>query len=205
MKKYKMFVGSCGPHFMYTNIIKADSPEEAARIHLGDKATDEEIKHASSLMREIQGRPVRGKDEAFIDEQGVDISIGATVAFICRQEKNSIKEGKVSGLNKSSITVVSGNKEYRLISDRNDGLTIHKVLVIKKKKKNAGSTLAIDAIGQPIKARSRVAFRREVYADNCKGFNFGKIVSVSAKFATIKNDITYYGECKRRHDYIVVI
>ena len=118
MKKYKMALGACGPHIMYTNIIRADSPEEAAKMYLrevagsplevlGVETKEEDIKRVASRMFEVEDRAVRKEDEHFVDAFGTEIDFGQSVAFICRQDKNAIRQGKVQNITKSTITVKS--------------------------------------------------------------------------------------------------
>lgn len=204
MKKFKMAIGACGPHIMYTNIIRANSPEEAARKYLGYNAKEESVAKVASHMFEIEERAVRKEDEKFVDSLGAEIEIGQEVAFVCRQEKNAIKRGKVHSMTKSTIMVESDDKLYRLISDPEDGLSIKKAIVIEWKKERAKKDSAIDAIGQPIKEGKTVAYRQEVYVNTCKGFSYGTITKVTGTYAFIC-DIETKKEIRRRHDLIVVI
>lgn len=204
MKKFKMVLGTCGPHIMYTNIIKADSPEEAARKYLGYDATEEEVAKTASHMYEVEPRAVRNEDESFVDAIGVEIGMGKSIAFICRQDANSIKEGKVSRITKSTITVVSGDKQYRLLADPEEGRSIKKAIVIDWKKKKASKDSHVDAIGQLLKAGSSVAYRQETYADNCKGFLYGTITKVTGTYAFIR-DMEKGNEVRRKHGLIVVM
>ena len=204
MKKYKMAVGACGPRIMYTNIIRANSPEEAARIYLGYNGTEEEVVKVASRMFEIEDRAVRKEDEHFVDALGAEIEVGQDIAFICRQDKNALRKGKVHNITKSTIAVESDEKLYRLVSDPEDGLSIKKVIVIDWKKGKAKKDSNVDAIGQPLKEGKTVAYRREVYVDNCKGFLYGTIIKVTGTYAFIR-DIETEKEVRRRHDLIIVV
>ena len=54
LKKYRMAVGICGPTVLYTNIIKAYSPEDAARKYLGEGVAEggiNEITDGKSLKK----------------------------------------------------------------------------------------------------------------------------------------------------------
>ena len=61
LKKYRMAVGICGPTVLYTNIIKAYSPEDAARKYLEegvaegsvDEITDEKVVKIAKEMHEL--------------------------------------------------------------------------------------------------------------------------------------------------------
>lgn len=204
MKKFKMAVGVCGPHIMYTNIIRADTPEEAARVYLGYNCKEEDVAKVASRMFEVEDRAVRKEEDHFIDALGADIEIGQEVAFICRQEKNAIRKGKVHGITKSTIEVRYDDKQCRLVSDPEDGLSIRKAIVIDWKKGRAKKDSSMDAIGQPLRVGKTVAYRQEVYVDNCKGFSYGRIEKIAGTYAFIL-DIETEKEIRRRHDLIVVI
>lgn len=204
MKKYKMAVGICGPRILYTSIIKADSPEEAARIYLGYDAKEEDVAEVAPRMYEVADRAVRKEDEHFVDAIGAEIEIGQDIAFICRQDKNALRKGKVQNITKSTIAVKSDNKLYRLVSDLENGLSIKKAIVIDWKKERAKKDSYIDGIGQPLKEGKTVAYRQEVYVDNCKGFLYGTLVKVTGTYAFIR-DMETEKEVRRRHDLIIVI
>lgn len=204
MKKYKMAVAACGPHIMYTNIIKAETPEEAAKIYLGYKGNKAEVAKVAARMFEIEDRAVRKEDESFIDALGTEIKIGQDVVFICSQDKNILRKGKVQKITKSTISVMSDNKSYRLLSDPEDGLTIRKAIVIDWKKSRTKKDAEVDAIGQPLVEEKLVAYRQEVYIDSCKGFLYGTIIKVTGTYAFIR-DMETDKETRRRHDLIVVI
>lgn len=204
MKKFKMAVGICGPRVMYTNIIKAESPEDAASIYLGINAKKKEIKEVASRMFEVEERTVRKEGDNFIDALGAEIEIGKDIAFISRQDKNAIRKGKVHNITKSTITVNSDDKLYRLVSDPDDGLSIKKAIIIDWKTERAENESNTDAIGQPLCEGKTVAYRQETYADNCKGFFYGTILKVTGTYAFI-HDLETKNEVRRRHDLIVVI
>lgn len=204
MKKYKMAIGSCGPSILYTNIIKADSPEEAARLYLGVFAKDEDIAKVAQRMFEVEERAIREDGDGFVDAMGADIADGSNVAFISRQDTNSIKEGRVYGITKSTISVMSDNKQYRLVSDPDDGRSIKKAIVINWKKRKGKKDSGIDAFGQTLKDGGFVAYRKDVYEGNCKGFLYGTITKVTGTYVFIR-DIESEKEIRRRHDLVVVI
>ena len=204
MKKYKMAVGACGPQIMYTNIIKAESPEEAARIYLGADANEEKIAMVSSRMFEVEERTVRSDNDCFVDALGADIEIGKEVAFISRTDTNSIIKGTVTAITKSTITVTTDNKQYRLVSDPEDGRSINKAIVINQIEIASSNNTNTDALGRPLEEGSLVAYRQDVYAGNCKGFAFGTITKVTGSFAFICDAVTKE-ENRRRHNLIVRI
>ncbi len=204
MKKFKMAVGACGPHIMYTNIIRANSPEEAARKYLGADAKEETVAAVSSRMFELEERTVRDDNDSFVDALGVDIEIGKDIAFISRQDKNAIKTGNVAAMTKSTITVMADDKQYRLVSDPEDGRSIRKAIVINGAERIASNNSSTDALGQPLKEGNAVAYRQDVYVNNCKGFSFGTITKVTGTYAFIRDAITKE-EIRRRHDLIVII
>lgn len=204
MKKYKMAVGACGPRILYTNIIRAKSPEEAARIYLGGKGNKGEIKGIASRMREIEDRSVRKEDENFVDALGAEIEIGKDAAFISRQDKNAIREGTVINVTKSTITVKSGDNQYRLVSDAEDGLSIKRAIVIDWEIEKGKDDSPVDALGQRLEEGCIVAYRQDVYINNCKGFSFGTITKVTGTYAFIR-DIETERETRRRHDLLVAI
>lgn len=204
MKKFKMAVGTCGPRILYTNIIKADSPEEAARIYLGINGKEEDIPKMASRMIEVEKRAVRNENDHFIDALGAEINIGQDVAFINRQEKNAIRKGKVQNITKNTIAVQYDNKLCRLVSDPEDGISIKKAIVIDWKKARAKKDSQVDAIGQPLEEGKTVAYRQEVYINNCQGFLYGSIIKVTGTYALIRDTETDK-EIRRRHDLIVVI
>lgn len=204
MKKFKMAVGTCGPRILYTNIIRANSPEEAARMYLGYEGTEEDIAKVAPRMFEVEERAARKEDDHFVDALGAEIEIGQDVVFICRQDKNALRKGKVHSSTKSTIMVKSDNKLYRLVSDPEDGLSIKKAIVIDWKKDRAKKDSCTDGIGQPIKEGKTVAYRQELYVGNCKGFLYGTVIKITATYVFIR-DIETEKDIRRRHDLVVVI
>ena len=175
-KRYRMAVGACGPNIMYTNIIKADSPEEAAKIYLEALETDgeEKIEEVASRMMEIEGPRVRGEDESIVDSGDRVLEIGDKVAVIANRSKNEIVTATVKELKRSSVIVTGLNgTDMTYHTDQEDGVTIKKAVKLAAIKVTDKTDVAKDALGQEIVIDQACAYRLPIYVNSCKGFGYG--------------------------------
>lgn len=190
MKKYKFAVGLCGPQIIYTNIIKAVSPEEAARKYfesLGEPFTEEQVTDMASRARLVEA--VVRKKKGFYDVAGTKIKEGDTVAFVHRYEEYLLKidTGKVKRFTKAKAFVENAaGEEFGFVSDKDS-----KVLRIVKIPENIdiykgedAEATAIDALGQKIEIGNEVvylgAFR--VGGGNTS-FNYvGKVTDIDSRY-----------------------
>ena len=190
MKKYKIAVGLCGPTIIYTNIIKAASPEEAARKYyesLGEPFSEEQITDMASRARLIE--KVDRKKKGFYDVTGAKIKEGDAVAFIHRYEEYLLKidTGKVKRFTKAKAFVENADgEEFGFVSDE-DSKVLRIVKIpesIEIYKGEDDETTAIDALGQKIEIGDEVvylgAFR--VGGGNTR-FNYvGKVTDIDSRY-----------------------
>ena len=159
-KSFRMAVGCCGPTILYTNIIKAENAEEAARIYLGDEAGNEaELEKITRRMHEVEGPKKRAEDEPMVDALGVPLEVGVTVAVVLPPKKTIVK-GTVKTIKRSTIilTLEDGStKTFR--TDADDGVTIKMIVKIDQLLIAAEPELPTDALGQEIKVGCKCAYK----------------------------------------------
>ena len=122
LKKYRMAVGICGPTVLYTNIIKAYSPEDAARKYLEegiaegsvDEITDEKVAKIAKEMHELKEAEAL---TSHYDACGKLIEGDDTVIAAVN---NTIVKGTVVKLTNRSIKIAEAGKEYTVTINRND-------------------------------------------------------------------------------------
>ena len=107
LKKYRFFVGACGPTMMYSNIIRAEDEISATKIYLaeiGEEPTEENIKKKLDYIREIIPKE---NPEKLLDCKDQEISIGDEVIVIKGGAGTSprLLHGTVKKLSGKSIQV----------------------------------------------------------------------------------------------------
>lgn len=164
MRKYRFAVGLCGPQIIYTNIIKAVSPEEAARKYyegMGESFTEELVAELASRARLVE--EVVRKKNGFFDVAGAKIKEGDTVAFVHRYEEYRLKidTGKVTRFTKAKAFVENADgEEFGFVSNK-DSKVLRIVKIpdnIETYKGEDAETTAIDALGQKIEIGNEVVY-----------------------------------------------
>ena len=115
-KKYRMAVGACGPTILYTNVIRAYSPEEAARKYLEDEKdiSEERITEIARRMREIEeSKPLKDHYDCCGNrmEPGDTVMAAIDKAFI---------KGKISKLTNRSVKIMVDDREYSVTINKDD-------------------------------------------------------------------------------------
>ena len=186
LKKYRMAVGICGPTVLYTNIIKAYSPEDAARKYLEesvaegsvDEITDDKIAKIAKEMYELAEAEAL---TAHYDACGEVIEINDTVIAAI---SNSIVKGTVVKLTNRSIMIAESGKEYTVTINRNDYKEIAGerkpffAKVVKVDRNTAGKTLEPGA---------HVAYL-EIDFGTCTGFGFGTVSRITPSYVYINTE-----------------
>ena len=186
LKKYRMAVGICGPTVLYTNIIKAYSPEDAARKYLEesvaegsvDEITDDKIAKIAKEMYELAEAEAL---TAHYDACGEVIEINDTVIAAI---SNSIVKGTVVKLTNRSIMIAESGKEYTVTINRNDYKEIAGerkpffAKVVKVDRNTAGKTLEPGA---------HVAYS-EIDFGTCTGFGFGTVSRITPSYVYINTE-----------------
>ncbi len=179
LKKYKMAVGICGPTVLYTNIIKAYNPEEAARKYLeesNEEVTEAKIDEISRRMFELRDeKPL----EVHYDCQGTALMPGDQVLAIANTQ---IIRGKITKLTKRQTKLESNGKEYGFTINRKDHREINgedspffaKILKISKDMSLDGEV----TVGSHV-AYIKVSFS---YVD---GFKLGTVTRITSNYIYI--------------------
>ena len=186
LKKYRMAVGICGPTVLYTNIIKAYSPEDAARKYLEegvaegsvDEITDDKVAKIAKEMYELaETEALTSHYDAYGEVIGIDDTVISVV-------NNTIVKGTVVKLTNRSVKIAESGKEYTVTINRNDFKEISGerrpffAKVVKVDRDTAGST------PEP---GSNVAYL-EIDFGTCTGFGFGTVSRISPSYVYINND-----------------
>ena len=186
LKKYRMAVGICGPTVLYTNIIKAYSPEDAARKYLEegvaegsvDEITDDKIAKIAKEMYELADTEALS---SHYDACGEVIEIDDTVIAVVN---NAIVKGTVVKLTNRSVKITESGGEYTVTINRNDYKEISGELrpffakVVKVDRNSAGNT------PDP---GSYVAYL-EIDYGTCTGFGFGTVSRITPSYVYINTE-----------------
>ena len=186
LKKYRMAVGICGPTVLYTNIIKAYSPEDAARKYLEegiaegsvDEITDDKISKIAKEMYELAGTEALSPH---YDACGEVIEVDDTVIAVVN---NAIVKGTVVKLTNRSIKIAESGREYTVTINRNDYKEISGerrpffAKVVKADSNSAGNT------PDP---GSYVAYL-EIDYGTCTGFGFGTVSRITPSYVYINTE-----------------
>ena len=186
LKKYRMAVGICGPTVLYTNIIKAYSPEDAARKYLEegvaegsvDEITDDKVAKIAKEMYELaETEALTSHYDAYGEVIGIDDTVISVV-------NNTIVKGTVVKLTNRSIKIAESGKEYTVTINRNDYKEISGertpffAKVVKVDHNSAGKALEPDAY---------VAYL-EIDYGTCTGFGFGTVSRITPSYVYINTE-----------------
>ena len=186
LKKYRMAVGICGPTVLYTNIIKAYSPEDAARKYLEesvaegsvDEITDDKIAKIAKEMYELAEAEAL---TAHYDACGEVIEINDTVIAAI---SNSIVKGTVVKLTNRSIKIAESGKEYTVTINRNDYKEI-----AGERKPFFAKAVKVDrnTAGKTLEPGAHVAYL-EIDFGTCTGFGFGTVSRITPSYVYINTE-----------------
>lgn len=185
LKKFKMAVGLCGPRVLYTNIYKAYTVEEAAKMYFEDfeeEPTPERFEEVTRRMYEVEEKKPL---EAYYDSMGRTITEGDDVIAIIKidQAHSLIGRAKITKLTKRGIKVSYKEKEYPIYPRDNDFIEVDgKEVLCFGRVIKITEDLVLDgdlAIG------NKVAFMKKEYMGTSAGFLFGTVEQVGEKYIHI--------------------
>ncbi len=195
LKKYRFFVGACGPTVMYSNIIRAEDEISAVKIYLskaGKALTDENI---AMQLRNIREVVPKENPEMLLDYSGKEISSGDEVMFT---SGNMLLSGKVEKITAKSIVVKTQDGEcVRIVLPKDEDDTLTRVLVMAPRPARMIDG-PVDASGYPLYVGDPVAYMGDMYAGTCKGLKNGNITKITAKTVVV-------GTTRKSLDKVVVI
>ena len=183
LKKYKMAVGICGPTVLYTNIIKAYSAEEAARLYLQEnnegEITDEMVYQTAKRMFEIEEE--KALDNHF-DVNGKCLEIGNPVLTIIN---GAFIRGAITKLTNRSVKIVSNNNEYTLTISSHD----YKEIDGERKPYFAKIVKLTDgqATDSNVEVGSFVAYMDTNFG-HCTGLGFGTVTQITPSYIYITTE-----------------
>ena len=186
LKRYRMATGICGPTVLYTNIIKAYSPEDAARKYLEegfaegsvDEITNDKIAKIAKEMHELAESEALS---SYYDACGEVIEIDDTVITVVN---NAIVKGTVVRLTNRSIKIAESGREYTVTINRNDYKEIAGerrpffAKVVKVDRNSACNTPDLD---------SYVAYLKIGFG-KCTGFGFGIVSRITPSYVYINTE-----------------
>ncbi len=182
LKKYKMAVGICGPTVLYTNIIKAYSAEEAAKLYLdenndaGKEITDEMVSEIAKKMFEIEEAKAL---DAHYDACGERLVVGNRILCAVKMQ---IVEGTIVKLTNRGVKVSLDNSDFSISIGQNDykeidGENLPFFAKIVKLNDNMASNADVE-IG------SFVAYM-DIRFGTCMGFGFGTVTRITPSYVYI--------------------
>lgn len=184
LKNYKMALGTCGPEIIYTDIIKAYSPEEAARKYLlsgytEDAVTEEKIAELAKAFHEV---PPKTALEVYYDCCGEKMDKGDQVYAVINM---AFVEGIITKLSSRSVKVAYGDKEHNITINSNDKKTINGIEMpyFSKLLKRVSTTDEM----QDITTGSYVAFIKTSF-NSFDGIGFGEVTRVTSSYVYINGE-----------------
>lgn len=182
LKKYRMAVGICGPTVLYSNIIRAYSAEEAARLYLSgckkssNEITDEIVADISNKMYEIE--ETKSLDNHY-DACGKLLEIGDMVFCVVKTE---IVEGTIVKLTNRSVKITSNKGDCTIIIGKDDYKEIKG-----KKEPYFAKIIKITndiTLGAEVEVGAFVAYLMISFG-TCTGFGFGTVVRITPSYIHI--------------------
>ena len=182
LKKYKMAVGICGPTVLYTNIIKAYSAKEAAKLYLnenndaGKEITEEMVSEIAKKMFQIEEAKAL---ESHFDARGERLEIGNKV--LCAVN-TSIVEGVIAKLTNRGVKVSFENSDRTIAIGQNDYKEIDgEKLPFFAKIVKVTDDMASNA---DVEIGSFVAYM-DIRFGTCMGFGFGTVTRITPSYVYI--------------------
>lgn len=185
LKRYRMATGICGPTVLYTNIIKAYSPEEAARKYLEerraegavDEVTDDKVAEIAKEMYELEEtRPL----ETYYDVCNEEMSEGDSVLAITKH--NTIVMGTIAKFTRRGVKIDAGDETVSITIDMKDQKMINgEYTPFFSKLIKFTDNMAADV---PITVGSSIAYVKISYGA-CEGFGFGTVTRIAPSYIYI--------------------
>lgn len=178
LKKYRMAVGACGPTILYTNIIKAYSPEEAARKFLEDEEdiSEDRVAEIAKRMRELEEpKPLKDLYDCCGNKMELDDSVLAAI-------DKTFVIGRISKQTNRGVKVMADDKEYSVTIHKDDHKEINgsdTPFFAKLIKLSEGM-----AINNDVEVGSFVAFI-ESHFGTCRGFVTGTVTRITPSYVYI--------------------
>ena len=202
LKKYRIFVGMCGPTPLYSDTIRAEDERAAVITYLteiGKEVTIENINEQLRHVREIVPN-IKKTPEKLLDCLGKELTLGADVMFMRRKygEGTKLMSGKVDKVSGKSIVVrtQSGESNRIMLSTDSDD-SIDRVIVMAPRPERVNGEV-LDASGYPILEGDTVAYMIPAEFGTSDGFGTGTVTKFTAKSVEVNGT-------KRPFDRVVVI
>ena len=198
LRKFRFFVGACGPTMMYSNIIRAEDEVSAIKIYLaelGEEPTEENIEKRLRFIREVVPKDT---PEKLLDCMGREISVGDEVMVIKGASGTSpeLVPGTVEKIPGKSITVKTRTGEtVRVMLAKGEVDSLSKAIVLDPRPARAVEGV-LDASGYPIEENDRVAYVFSPYS--ISELKVGTVKKISAKTVVVD-------DTRKRPDKVVVI
>ena len=200
LKKFRFFVGACGPTMMYSNIIRAEDEVSAIKQYIsayGRELTEEEMNKYLRLIREVI--PKENPDK-LLDYMEHEIAVGDEVVFIRNSygKPPKLLTGIVDKISAKSIVVKTLSEEcFRVILPEDETEILPKVIVMNPRPNRIVGKY-IDATGYPLQEGDIVAYMGKVYVGNCEGFRTGAVKKITEKTVEVE-------DTRKNFDRVVVI
>ena len=198
LKKYRFFVGACGPTMMYSNIIRAEDEISATKIFLAEMNEEPTEENIQKRLRNIREVVPKAKPEKLLDCTGREISVGDNVMAIKGASGTApeLVPGTVEKIPGKSIVVkISNGDTVRIALSKYETDSLAKVIVLDPRPER-GSEGVLDASGYPIEENDKVAYVYSPYSTS--ELKIGTIKKLSSK--TVLVDDT-----RKRPDKVVVL
>lgn len=198
LKKYRFFVGACGPTMMYSNIIRAEDEISATKIYLsgsGSEPTDEEIQEQLRYIREVIPKDT---PEKLLDCKDQEISVGDDVIVIKGGAGLSPKlvHGTVKKLSAKSIQVEDqAGTSFRIMLGADEESSMSKVFIMSPRPSRSVEGV-MDATGYPIREGDPVVYLYTYFHEY--SFKTGNVSKITEKSLVVD-------DTRKSFDRVVVI
>ncbi|MBR0161977.1 MAG: hypothetical protein IJQ02_11940 [Oscillospiraceae bacterium] len=200
LKKYRFFVGACGPTMMYSNIIRAEDELSAVKIYLSEREKELSDENIANGLRNIREIVPKDKPDKLLDGMGKEIQVGDDVVFI-RNASGSppiLLTGKVERLSDKSIVVKDPkDQNYRIVLPKWETDMLPRVIVMSARPERE-KTDPVDGSGYPLQMGDPVAYMKDAYSGSSEGFITGTVTKITAKNVAV-------GEKRKNFDKVVII
>lgn len=167
LKKYRIFLGMCGPTVLQTNIIKAQDKREAVIQYLTDndmEQTEDNIQKYLEHTGEVLPTPKRKDNQPLVDSFGNALSFGKTVVFIRNDKPSALVLGGVTKVTNSSVLITALDGKESRVSCAKGTFKVDRVAVVKKRRQRvAEDDERKDATGYPVRVGDKIIFEESNY------------------------------------------
>ncbi len=183
LKKYRFFVGACGPTMMYSNIIRAEDEVSAAKLYLteqGEEASDEAVAEQLRFIREVVPKET---PEKLFDFMNKEISVDDDVMFIRNSSSKAPKlmPGKVEKITGKSVVIKTpAGESVRVILAEDEEDSIARIIVMSPRPERAAEGV-VDASEYPLLEGDPVVYMKAIAYNRCEGFDVGTVEKISGK------------------------